>query len=334
MKARCFALLLLLGQPALARDTPVKLPNPQVLLDEDAVSIGVVQADPQNAGMKAMLKVAWDTLQASGATSSGIFGVLSSLLRSSTQENLLLGFLPVQAVRVDHLDKDGSDHASIMATAAGYQGYQSLFWNTLLIDSTGTPYPTVRLKTHTLIIRPRPGHDSTQAVAMTRFDGSVYSFPDAHRAEHLLEGHPRAPAEIVELLAEMDPKHYSYGVVLNKHNSLSTFLTWINQSDYARVTQGVGADKLKDALAHIEAVTWEADLVSDDQMNMQVRFRADDEAHAKTLSVVLKQARQILKDAGRARELQMTTVDRDVLLDLQMVGYRQMLVNYVRALKF
>ena len=312
-------------------ELPIKIPSPLVLVDKDAISVGVVSARMEDEGVRSLLKTAWATIQSSGLSSTNIFSMILGFLSQTTQDNILLNLLPVQAVRVVHLDANGRESSTFMVTMQGYPGIQqSMLWPSFRTDPAGKPYTVKTTKTPSFIIRPKPGQDTNQASAVTRLDGTYYAFPDVARAERMLEGKVEPPPEIMEMLDTVDQHQDTYGVMINRRRSLESFFEWINVSDYRQVQNGVGAQKLSQALEHVESLAWTGDLVSDDQMNMQIRFRNDNNEHARALADVLNQTRHILKDVGRAGDLQMTTVDRDVLLQIQMVGYRAMLINYLR----
>ena len=53
--------------------------------------------------------------------------------------------------------------------------------------------------------------------------------------------------------------------------------------------------------------------------------------HAEVVENLVKEARKALKAKGRAADLQMTTIRKDIVLRLQMIGYRQLLQNYFKG---
>jgi len=320
----------LLGLALLAGVAGAEMPSPSILLDSRAVSIGVVHARPDDTGFKEMLKTAWETMRAREGGGATFLDLISSFLSRATQENILLGFLPFQGVRIDHIDEKGRDRASFMVTAAGWPGIQGLFWNTLLNGPDGKPYPTEAVGRDTLVIRPKVGQAVEDAPAVARKDGTFYSFADVETARRILEKKDLVNPAISTVLAELNQDSDTYGVLINRQQSLYRFLTWVNRRDFETVKQAVGEEKLLKAFEHVEVVTWQGDLVSDDRMDMQVRFRTDNPEQALQLEEVLSTARSALAEKGRTGDLQMTSVDQDVLVDIQFQGYRKMMVDYLQ----
>ena len=306
-----------------------KLPAPTVLLDSRAVSIGVVHARPEDAGFQQLFKTAWGAMRQRKGGGGSFLDLLSTFLSHSTQESMLLGMLPFQGVRIDHFDEKGHDRASFMVTLSGFQGLQGLFYNTLLRGPDGASYPTERIGKDTLVIRPKPGQPKEEAPAVARVDGTFYSFADQETAHRILEHKQGQNPDLTRIFQQLDQQQDTYGVLLNRQDSLYRFFNWVNRRDFESVRQAVGEEKLLNCFRHVEYCTWQGDLISDDRMDMQVRFRADSIENAEVLENVLTTARQALAAQGRMGETQMATVDQDVLVSLQFTGYRKMLTDYL-----
>ena len=306
-----------------------KLPSPQVLMDSRAVSLGVVIARPEDNGFKQLFKTAWAAVQKRPGGGGGVIDMISGFLSKTAQENMLLGFLPFQMVRIDHFDEKGRDKASFMVTLSGWPGLQGLFYGTLLNGPDGTPYPTERVGNETVVVRPRPGQPKEDAGVVARVAGTFYSFADLTTAHRILEKKQGVNPELMANLAGLNQDLDTYGVLLNRQDSLMRFLEWVNRRDFEVVRAAVGPDKLVNLFKHVDLVTWQGDLISDDRMDMQVRFRTDSPEQAEIMEEVLSTARTALAERGRTGDLQMTTVDNDVLVDIQFTGYRKMLTDYL-----
>jgi hypothetical protein len=305
------------------------LPSPTVLLDSRAVSIGVVHARPDDSGFQQLFKTAWGAMRLRKGGGGSFLDLLSGFLSHSTQESMLLGLLPFQGVRIDHFDDKGRDRASFMVTLAGFQGLQSLFYNTLLRAPDGKTYPTVQIGRETLVIRPKPGQPQEEAGSVARVQGTFYSFADQETARRILEKKQGQNAELSRIFQLLDQQQDTYGVLLNRQDSLYRFFDWVNRRDFENVRVAVGEEKLLNCFRHVDYCTWQGDLISDDRMDMQVKFRADSPQNAEVLEEVLTTARQALALQGRMGDLQMTTIDQEVLLSLQFTGYRKMLTDYL-----
>ncbi|MBT9583197.1 hypothetical protein IV102_07600 [bacterium] len=306
-----------------------KLPPPSSLLDSKAVSLGVVHARPDDTGFKELFKTAWGAVQKRPGGTGGVIDMIGGFLSRTAQENMLLGFLPFQMVRIDHFDEKGRDRASFMVTLSGWPGLQGLFFATLLNGPDGQPYPTERVGNETVVIRARPGQPKEDAGVVARLGGTFYSFADIEIARRILEKKQGNNPDLSAILSALNQEMDTYGVLLNKQDSLMRFLEWVNKRDFEAAKTSVGAEKLTNLFKHVELVTWQGDLISDDRMDMQVRFRTDSPDQAEVMEEVLSTVRKTLAERGRTGDLQMTTVDNDVMLDIQFTGYRKMLTDYL-----
>lgn len=304
-------------------------PAPTVLLDSQAVSIGVVQARADDAGFRQLFATAWDAMKHRNGGSGGFLDLVTAFLSRSTQENILLGFLPFQGVRIDNFDENGENHASFMVSLGGFYGIQGLFYNSLLNGPDGKPYPTERVAGETVIVRQKPGMTAEQAGVVARVDGTFYSFSDLRTARRVLENQTGENPDLRKVLAGVDASNDTYGAIVNRQEALLRFLTWINKRDFEAVRQAVGEEKLRNTLGTVKYLSWQGDLISDDRMDMQVRFHAGKPEEAEALEDVLQTAHDALAARGRMGDWQMTTVEEDVLLGIQFTGYRKMLTDYL-----
>ncbi len=337
---RYLLIILLLAGSVLAQDPPKKrevppAPPPDAFVEPDSMSIGVIQARPDDEGFQMLLRTAWTALQERGQQGQGGFlNMALGLMSTGKPEDSLLTFLPIQLVRVDRLDKDGHPTPTLGITIAGWPGVQTMYFNTLMADRDGKAYPTQRVGSTTVVLQKRPDQKDEEARALAKVRGSYASFPNVGVAQRII---PRLTGSNVtmpdgdlnDVLTTVDRGKDTYGAVLNKNGSLWKFLWWLNQRDCTRIQQEVGPEKLADALSKIQFLTWQGDLISDDRTDLEVRFQTDSEASSEQVAEVLKETKGILKKYGRAGDLQMTTSERQVLLTVSMVGYKKMLQDYI-----
>jgi hypothetical protein len=326
---KTLAAVVALSSLALAQPRAPKFPEPNILLDSKAVSIGVVQARPDDVGFKELFKTAWDAIKNRTGSSGSFLDLISAFLSRSTQENILLGFLPFQGVRIDHFDEQDENQSSFMVTFGGFHGLQGLFYNTLLSGPDGKAYPTEKVSGETVVVRQKPGQPREKATTVARVDGTFYSFADLATAKRVLANNPADNPDLTRILKTVDATKDTYGAVNNRKDALLRFLDWINRRDFRAVQQAVGEEKLRKTFDSVVFLTWQGDLISDDRMDMQVRFRTTGPEQAEILEDVLTTSREALAARGRMGDWQMTTVDADVLIDIQFTGYRKMLTDYL-----
>jgi hypothetical protein len=242
---------------------------------------------------------------------------------------MLLGFLPFQGIRVERLDEEGQEHSSTVLTLAGWPGLQGLIWETLLNGPDGKPYPTRIVGHDTLIMRPKIGQDAAVGMVAARIKGTFMYFSDFATGQHFLTNH-RPSGPVYDIAKDLDSTQDSFGVLLNRKNSLLRFLEWLDDFDFSVIEKAVGAERFRTDIAVVDYVAWTGALVDEDRMELDMRFRLLDESKAEELEQMLTTARQALKTQGRAANLQITTIRNDMLCRVQMTGYRQMLLSYLK----
>ena len=325
----CLTLMPASAQPASSDRKRNPVPDALQYLDPDCVAWGVLSARPEDKGFQALLRTAWQGMRDNPTSSAPWLGVVSAFLSQATQEDVLLGFLPFQGVRVDRLDEKGQDHFSTVVTMSGWPGVQSLFWSSLLNGPDGKPFQTRTVNGETIVLRPKAGQEPTQGPAMARVKGSFMAFSDLATGELSLT--PRQPSgEVYTIASKLDKTQDTMGVLLNRKESLLRFLTWLDAHDVNILETGLGRERLQKDISKIEYVTWVGDLLSDDRMDLEFHFHTQGETQAEEVAEMLKEARGALKDKGRAAELQMTTVRGDVIVRIEMVGFREMLQSFLK----
>ena len=304
------------------------MPPISIMLDARTVSLGVVHARSEDEGFKSLFTTAWDSIKTRSGGSGSALDMVSTFLGRSTT-NILMQFLPFQMVRVDHFDDEGHDKPSFMVTMSGFQGLQGIFYNTLLNGPDGKPFETEKIAKETVIIRAKPGQKREEALVLARINGTFYGFADLSTAHRVLEKKNAANPDLSKNLSLVNQDQDTYGVLLNKQNSVLRFFEWANRRDFEAIKASIGEEKLNKIFEHVTMVTWTGDLISDDRMDMQVRWRSDSPEACEALEDALSTARKTLAERGRTGEIRLTTVDTEVLLDIQFTGYRKMLQDYV-----
>lgn len=328
--------LSLLCAPSYSAESPsqLEIPNPAIFLSPDTISFAVIQAHPDDAGFKALLDSAWAGVRGVDTSSSNPFVKLVMRAIEGRHSNALMSFLPFQLVRADSMGSGGKPHPTLAITVAGWPGLQSLFFSGISADKSGKQYPTKDLEEATLILR-KGWKDPTRSHVLTRVDGTFMSFPTVSRAEKSVnrfatKNTSNPGGYIGELYQSLDTNHATYGVLINKKGSMLKFLRWLNKHDVGAAEQAVGAERMAKVMKEVRSLTWEGDLVSDDEMKFLIKFQTTSKAARKDLTKVLKEVRTVLDQYGRAGEMQATGLDSDLILNFSMTGNRAMLKRYFK----
>lgn len=311
----------------------VELPPPEAFVSEDSISIAVIHARPEDAGFRALLSTAWQSLsQRRPDDVNPLFSLVLGFFNNQPQGQGLASFLPLQAVRVDSLGADGQPHPTIAVTVSGWAGLQNLFYGGLLSGGEGA-FPTRDYRSETLVLR-EGWEDPTQAKILSRVRGTFINTPSLEKSHAVIDrlqaGTTSLPDNrLTELFSSLDRGRDTYGAILNREGSLLTFLYWLNQGDVGRVHQTVGKERLEQVLKGVRSMAWEGDLVSDNQIDFLVRFDTESVEARKQVAEVLKQARDVLAERGRAGDLQISSLHNQVIVNFSMVGYRGALQAYI-----
>lgn len=294
----------------------------------------VIKALPEDQGFKSLFDTAWKSL--SGAKGGGANWIYKAILAKLQGENsnAFSALLPAQFVRVDAMsEKSAEPYPTTITTVSGWPGLQQIWYMSQGKNSNGDPFPVVELGEATLILR--DGHDDpTKGRVLTSLDGTIASFPTADRAKVAVEryskGETASPnAEVSELLSALDTNSDTYGVLLNRRGSAIRLLRWLNKVDVARAEQAVGAERMGQIMDQVRSMTWEGDLVSDDEMKFVLRFQTTSPEARQELAQMLKDIRDVLDGYGRAGKMESSGLDNELYVNFQMVGYREMLQSYI-----
>lgn len=330
--------MVMMGSPARATESPTQLdiPKPWVFINPDSISFAVVHARPEDEGVKALLDNAWKGLKASKSPATqGFMGLLLRVIQGENT-NALISFLPLQMVRVDSLDPETNQpHPTLAVTVSGWGGLQTPFYAMMSRDKDGKAYPTKDLEDATLVLR-EGWTDPTRSHVLTRVKGTWVSFPTVEKAEvavkKMAAKDPAPPkGELSELLTTLDAERDTYGVLLNRKGSLMKFLSWLNKTEVARATAAVGQERMDKVMSRVTSMTWEGDLLSDNEMNFFIRFHTESPEARKELAALMKDVREVLNTLGRAGEMKTTGIGSELQVDFTMVGYRDMVNNYITS---
>lgn len=330
--------VVLMSSPARATESPTQLemPKPWVFINPDSISFAVIHARPEDLGVRALLDYAWSGLKDSKSPATkGLMGLLLRVIQGDNT-NALVSFLPLQMVRVDSLDPETAQpHPTLAVTVSGWGGLQTPFYAMMSRDEDGNAYPTKDLEDATLVLR-EGWKDPTRSHVLTRVKGTWVSFPTVEKAEVAIkklaskEGAP-PKGELGELLTTLDSGRDTYGVLLNRKGSLMKFLSWLNKGEVARATAVVGQERMDKVMSKVTSMTWEGDLLSDNEMNFYIRFRTESPEARKELATLMKDVREVLNSLGRAGEMKTTGIGSELQVDFTMVGYRDMVSNYINS---
>lgn len=310
------------------------IPEPAIFLTSDAVSLTVIKATPEDEGFKSLFDTAWKALAgAKGVGSNFLYKAVLAKIQGDNS-NAFSALLPAQFVRVDSLTADALEpHPTTVTTISGWPGIQAFWYMMQDKGSDGKSLPKVELDDATLILR--DGYeDPTKGRVLTRLDGTIVSFPTAERAKIAVKRYSSKDTsspnkEFGELLSSLDTSHDTYGVLLNKRGSALKLLRWLNKVDVARAEQAVGAERLRAVLDQVLSMTWEGDLISDDEVKFLLKFRTTTPQARKELADLLRDVRTVLDSYGRAGKMEATGLDNELYVNFEMKGYREMLVGYI-----
>lgn len=302
-----------------AEPQKVDLPNPMGFVDAGCVSFGVLHARADDRNIHRMMQNLALELDRRQLDSSTWVGILANLLSPAQRQKMLLGFLPFQGIRLDYLDNAGSLHSATVVTVSGWRGLQGLFYNKLLTDPQGRPYPTKKVGRADVTVR-REG-------AIARLDGTFYAFTDTMMAQRCLV---KSAHSIPALYKTLDTSHDTYGILYNRQKSLSRFLHWMNMDDLAAVENAMGRDRFKKAMDAVEYLMWQGEVLDDDHLDLEMRVHVPHAEDAPLVQELLTVARKVLKDRGRPTEVtNKQSTSHDITFDMVIGGNRKFFLDYL-----
>lgn len=311
-----------------------KIPNPAIFLTPEAVSLTVVQARPEDEGFKSLFDTAWKSLSGgNGVGSNFVYGAILRKIQGDNS-NAFSPLLPAQFVRVDSLGSGVKEpHPTTVTTMSDWYGLQVAWYKMQGRGKDGAENPKVELDDATLILR-EGYEDPKLGRVITWLDGTIMSFPTTEKAEFAVKrftnNETTSPSEeFAELLTTIDTNHDTYGILLNRRGSALKQLRWLNKYDVSRCEAKVGKERMAKILEDVISMTWEGDLVSDDECKFIIKFRTTSPEARKELAAMLKEVRGVLDSYGRAGKMETSGLDNELYVDFQMKGYRQMLVGYI-----
>lgn len=324
------------ASPARAAESPTQaeLPPPWVFVSPDSISFAVMRANPDDEGVRSLLDTAWKSIKASkGSATGGFTGLLLKAIQGD-DGNGLMSFLPLQLVRSDTMDAaTGQPHPTIAVTVSGWRGLQMPLYFMMSRDKNGKAYPTKDLEDATLVLR-EGWQDPTRSHVLTRIKGTFVSFPTIDKAKSCVtQLASKAPARpkgtLAELLDGLDASRDTYGVLLNRQGSLLKFLSWLNRQDVAHAQSVVGVQRMNEVVSTISSMTWEGDLISDNEIAFSLVFRTESPDARRKVADLLKDVREVLNSYGRAGEMRTTGLGSELHVEFDMVGYKDMLESYI-----
>ena len=311
-----------------------KIPNPAHFLTPETVALTVVHARPDDEGFRSLFDTAWNALSgASGIGSNYVYATILRLIQGN-ESNAFSGLLPAQFIRVDSLVEGSNEpHPTTISTLSDWYGLQVAWYKFQGRNKKGEENPKIELDEATLTLR-EGYEDPSLGRVLTWLDGTVMSFPSVERAKFAIDrysnGITESPnPEFGELLAGIDTTHDTYGVLLNRNGSALKQLRWLNKHDVGRAEEKVGKERMARIMDNVLSMTWEGDLVSDNECKFIVKFRSKTAEDRKELTTMLREVRSVLDDYGRAGTMETTGLDNELFVDFEMVGYRRMLEGYI-----
>ena len=325
---------LTLSASAETSSSRLQIPDPALFLTPDTVSFTVIRVMPEDEGFKSLFDTAWKAV--SGVKGAGSNFLYRAILRKiqGGESNAFHALLPAQFVRVDSLPKGSLNPTPTTATTvSGWPGLQQLWYLGQSNGDDGTPFETEDLENSTLIFRDG-WKDPTRARILTNLDGTIVTFPTPEKARYTAERHAKGQTgsptkQFNELLSSIDRNRDTYGVVVNRRGSMLKLFRWLNKSDVAVAEQAVGKEKMDSILREVQSMTWEGDLVSDNEVKLVLKFQTTSPQARKNLASMFKDVRKVLNQYGRVGRLQATGKGNDLYMNVRMLGHREMLVNYI-----
>ncbi len=316
-----WCLFLSLAGPGVAHGIP--LPDPTLLGQDDSVAILVVRARAEDSGFRQLFNTALEGARTQSGGSS-MASALSGILSQKSQEALVNAALPLQWVRVDHPGPVITSTSAV--TVSGWRGLQGLVHESLSSTPDGHKFELRRYRGEEIVLRPG-WRSSPGPRVLTRVKGSFIncSTPDlARRAiDRLLDPSPRPPqGPLWVAYARLQGNQDVFGALVNQGGSLEHLLKWAGGGEFQKVRARLGPDRFDAALATVRLASWEADVVSDDRIDLELRLDLTSSSDVPEVSRIWEEIRLVLKARGRLADYSLTPLDSGVKVNVSLVGFQ------------
>ena len=315
---------LVLASPLLSEENPSRrtIPDPTWLAPSNSLSLFVVSARPEKAGLRQLFKTALSgTDSQDGQASLG--SLMSDVISRQNQQNLIMAALPLQWVRIDQPDAQGRLRTLTILSVSGWQGIQALFYQGML---AGKVLETRRHRGEVIVLR--PGWQNPEAtMVMARSQGSFTNCatPDlaGQTIDRLLDRpSPSGRGPLWEAYAGLSKTKDIYGAAVNRNGSLLRLISWAGRGISARIRRDVGAPNFDRIVATVSLATLEAEVISDDQIDLELRFTTITPAQIDDLNLVWQAAQRELKSLDRLSQFRTTPLPSGLLVNLSITGFR------------
>lgn len=321
MKLGFLCLLLWLAGRGSAQGIP--LPDPTLLGQDDSVAILVVKARPEDLGIRQLLNTALAGARSQTGGSS-MASALTGILSQKSQQALLRAALPLQWVRVDQPGKVITSTTAV--TVTGWRGLQGLVYESLTGTPDGHRFELRQYRGEEIVLRPGWKVSKGPRV-LARVKGSFINCTNPELARHAIDrfldpspAPPRGP--LWDAYKQLRCDKDAWGALLNRDGSVEHLLRWAGGREFDRVRDSIGAERFERAVATVRSAAWEADVVSDDRIDLDLRLDTVSPGDVPEAARVWEEIRQVLKASGRLADYSLTCLDSGVQVHVSLVGFR------------
>ncbi|MBT9586192.1 hypothetical protein IV102_22820 [bacterium] len=315
---------LVLVSPLPGEDNPSRrpIPDPTSLASSNSLSLFVVSARPEKAGLRQLFKTALNGTDSQGGPAS-MGSLMSDVISRQNQQNLIMAALPLQWVRVDQPDSQGRLRTLTVLSVSGWQGMQALFYQGML---AGKVLETRRHRGEVIVLRPG-WQNPEDLMVMARSQGSFVNCATPELARQTIDrllDRPSPPGHgpLWDAYAGLCKTRDIYGAAVNRNGSLLRLISWAGRSITARIRREVGAQNFDRIVATVRVATLEAEVISDDQIDLELRFSTATPSQIDDLKMVWLTAQHELKSLDRLSQFRATPLPSGLLVNLSITGFR------------
>jgi len=310
------------------------LPEPLWLGRSDHLSIMVARLRAEKPGLRQLILTA---MAGDGQSSSGpsMATVLDGVLSQRSRQSIVLAALPLQWVRLDRADTRGRLLPVTALTLTGWKGLQSLAYNSMVLGD-----PSVKIHHHRgEAIYLRPGwQNPEEARVMTRARGTFLNCANldlAREASDRLASPPskKPSGPLWQTLATVSSEKDLYGAVINRQGVLLKLVLWAGGGVAGRVRDRFGPERFDRTASLVSQVTWEAEVVSDDRLELDLRFQTAGSQGVGELEQLWSEARQELSQEHRLGSLETSPLPGGIRVQLSVVGFRRYVAGFLESLR-